>query len=246
MFQIYQFVLCWTILRRCITLIRRGNEIVKSQRHLGCHCRLVWKAGFVNWSNLSSWGLKCPCRSTVKDAERVQGLETSGGCLFRKFGPYGNPRWTYSPRHGIGSWIFLSAGSHSRKRWRSTHFPSTGSFWRVMPFPHQHDIQIFDQNQEGSSRPDSCGTGLASATVVASNNGTSMSTSLGHPPGVDAVFGSTGQLPPSALLAVWSLSGTASKQEAFRTKWSSFSWEEPWCHISLLPEFLEWLAQLVR
>ena len=77
---------------------------------------------------------------------------------------------------------------------------------------------MFGQNQEGSSRPDSCGTGLASATVVASNNGTSMSTSLGHPPGVDAVFGSTGQLPPSALLAVWSLSGTASKQEAFRTK----------------------------
>jgi hypothetical protein len=35
---------------------------------------------------------------------------------------------------------------------------------------------MFGQNLEGSSRPDSCGTGLASATVVANHHGTSLAT----------------------------------------------------------------------
>jgi hypothetical protein len=99
--------------------------------------------------------------------------------------------------------------------------------------PIQHDIQIFDQNQEGSSRPDSCGTGLASATVVPSNNGTSMSTSSGHSPGVDNAFGSAGQLPPSSSSGITPVSRLVIIRDRFKArgfsdhKWSSFSWEEP-------------------
>jgi hypothetical protein len=84
--------------------------------------------------------------------------------------------------------------------------------------PIQHDIQIFDQNQEGSSRPDSCGTGLASATVVPSNNGTSMSTSSGHSPGVDNAFGSAGQLPPSSSSGITPVSRLVIIRDRFKAR----------------------------
>ncbi|KAK4025031.1 hypothetical protein OUZ56_010536 [Daphnia magna] len=156
----------------------------------------------------------CTCRSAIEIAERVQQLETSR---------YNIP----SNSNSLGTEdrpICLSLESTARPLLQLDASAGVNGGRHIPP-------ELERSGREGKSRPDSSGTGLASATIVADNYGTSPPTSPDHSTEHGTAFGhveqsspsSDARIPPVSRLGVIVM---ASKPEAFRNEWSSFLWVE--------------------
>ena len=90
--------------------------------------------------------------------------------------------------------------------------------------------QMLVKDLEGSSGCTTADAGLASTTLVANDNGVGLP-AASYPETVNLLSDPEGNPRPllargSLLMARWAISGKDSKREAFRAKWSTYSWQE--------------------